>query len=399
MPEGFLAAQLPDSGVELADGFLNLFGRPPRESACECERSTGVMLGQALNLVNGPTIAEAIADPANRIASLVAGQPDDAKLVEELFVSILDRFPRPEESAAGVAAIAAAKEALDKVQAQLTAFEREQLPARQAKWESEQHPIAWTTLDVAAATSSGGATLARQADGSLAATGTSPETDTYTIVAATKLSGITALRIEALADPSLPGGGPGRAGNGNFVLGNVRLTAAPQADLAAGNLVALRGGEADFAQDGLAAAAAIDGDPKSGWAVSPQLGKSHLVIFETAEDVGAAGGSVLSLVLDQPYGQQHTLGRLRISATGAPRPVRLETLPDAVRQILAIATAARSAEQQAAIAAHYKTLDSEWALLNAATVAAQKAHAEYRLQGAQDLAWALINSPAFLFNR
>ena len=105
VPEGFLASQLPDSGVELADGFLNLFGRPPRESACECERSTGVMLGQALNLVNGPTIAEAIADPQNRITSLVAAQTDDAKLVEELFLAILDRFPQPEESAAGVAAI------------------------------------------------------------------------------------------------------------------------------------------------------------------------------------------------------------------------------------------------------------------------------------------------------
>ena len=45
VPVGFLASQLPDSGVELADGFLDLFGRPPRESACECERSTGVMLG------------------------------------------------------------------------------------------------------------------------------------------------------------------------------------------------------------------------------------------------------------------------------------------------------------------------------------------------------------------
>jgi hypothetical protein len=399
VPEGFLAAQLPDSGVELADGFLNLFGRPPRESACECERTTGVMLGQALNLVNGPTIAEAIADPANHIASLVGGQPDDAKLVEELFVSILDRPPRPEESAAGVAAIAAVKEELNNVQAQLTAFEKEQLPARQAKWESEQHPVEWTTLEIAAATSAGGATLTRQADGSLSASGATPETDTYTILGTTKLSGITAIRIEALADPSLPAGGPGRAGNGNFVLSGVRLTAAPQGDLAAGKLIALRGGEADFAQDGLPASAAIDTDPKSGWAVSPQFGKSHLAIFEAAEDLGAAGGSILSLVLDQPYGQQHTLGRLRVSVTSAPRPVKLDTLPEAVRQILAIAPASRSAEQQAAVTAHYKTLDAEWARLNAATVTAQKAHAEYRLQGAQDLAWALINSPAFLFNR
>src|SRR6185437_79461 len=71
VPTGFLATQLPDSGAQTEDDFLNLFGKPPRESACECERSTGVMLGQALNLVNGPTIARAIADPNNRITKLV----------------------------------------------------------------------------------------------------------------------------------------------------------------------------------------------------------------------------------------------------------------------------------------------------------------------------------------
>ena len=32
VPEGFLASQLPDSGVELADGFLNLFGAPPAKA-------------------------------------------------------------------------------------------------------------------------------------------------------------------------------------------------------------------------------------------------------------------------------------------------------------------------------------------------------------------------------
>ena len=155
VPEGFLASQLPDSGVELADGFLNLFGRPPRKSACECERSTGVMLGQALNLVNGPTIAEAISDPANRITSLVATQPDDTKLVEELFVAILDRFPQPAESTAGVAAINAAKEEYNNLQAKLDTLAREQLPTRQAAWEKQQQPVMWTPLAVASAVSAG----------------------------------------------------------------------------------------------------------------------------------------------------------------------------------------------------------------------------------------------------
>jgi hypothetical protein len=40
-----------------------MFGRAPRESPCECERSAKVSLGQTLNLVNGPTIADAIIHP------------------------------------------------------------------------------------------------------------------------------------------------------------------------------------------------------------------------------------------------------------------------------------------------------------------------------------------------
>src|SRR5262249_39358939 len=53
MPPGTRAAQLLDSNVAIPGAFLDLFGKPPRESACECERSTGMMLGPVLNLVNG----------------------------------------------------------------------------------------------------------------------------------------------------------------------------------------------------------------------------------------------------------------------------------------------------------------------------------------------------------
>ena len=44
-------------------GFLDLFGKPPRESACECERSGSMMLGPVLNLVNGPVVGEAHQGP------------------------------------------------------------------------------------------------------------------------------------------------------------------------------------------------------------------------------------------------------------------------------------------------------------------------------------------------
>ena len=55
-----------------------------------------------------------------------------------------------------------------------------------------------------------------------------------TVVAETELTGITGLRLEVLTDPRLPSNGPGRAGDGNFVLNELELTAAPKADAKAG---------------------------------------------------------------------------------------------------------------------------------------------------------------------
>ncbi|MBV8879231.1 MAG: DUF1549 domain-containing protein, partial [Planctomycetaceae bacterium] len=97
VPAGTRAAALPDSGVELPSGFLGTFGRPPRESACECERTSELRLGAVMSLISGPTIADAIADPANGLATLVKAQPDDRKLVDEIFMRILNRPARPEE--------------------------------------------------------------------------------------------------------------------------------------------------------------------------------------------------------------------------------------------------------------------------------------------------------------
>ena len=59
------------------DGFLDLFGRPSRESSCECERRSDLSLPQALNLVNGKTISDAVADSNGRIAkAILSGRPD-----------------------------------------------------------------------------------------------------------------------------------------------------------------------------------------------------------------------------------------------------------------------------------------------------------------------------------
>ena len=108
VPKDLRAVQLPDSKVK-DDGFLKLFGRPERESSCECERTTEVSLAHAMNLINGPTVANAIIDPNGRIAKLLNEGIDDKSIVEELYLATLARLPQENEYATAVEHFANAK--------------------------------------------------------------------------------------------------------------------------------------------------------------------------------------------------------------------------------------------------------------------------------------------------
>ena len=108
VPKSFRAVQLPDSQVK-DDGFLKLFGRPERESSCECERTTEVSLAHAMNLINGPTVADAIIDPNGRIAQLIKDKTDDRTLVEELYLATFARLPQKTEYATAVEFLAKAE--------------------------------------------------------------------------------------------------------------------------------------------------------------------------------------------------------------------------------------------------------------------------------------------------
>ncbi|MBT7254466.1 MAG: DUF1553 domain-containing protein, partial [Planctomycetaceae bacterium] len=107
VPKGFRAAELPDVGVKVP--FLDDFGRPVRESACECERSTGLVLGPIMKLVNGPTIANALADPSNALFRMEQefkdGEDGDEKLIEEIFLRFLSRYPTDQEIQIGKLAL------------------------------------------------------------------------------------------------------------------------------------------------------------------------------------------------------------------------------------------------------------------------------------------------------
>lgn len=101
LPEGTRATQLPDEGF--ASNFMNLFGKPPRESACECERVAAPSLGQSLFLMNDPAFLGKI-NTSKSLADQLATDKSDAPIkIERLFVHVLARRPTATETQAALA--------------------------------------------------------------------------------------------------------------------------------------------------------------------------------------------------------------------------------------------------------------------------------------------------------
>ena len=97
---------------------------------------------------------------------------------------------------------------------------------------------------------------------------------------------------------------------------------------------------------------------------------------------------------------KHVLGKFRVSATTTPGPFQMKSsLPEPIQKILAIDSAKRTDEQKKELLAHYISLDKLLPELKARLDKATALENNLRLTGAQDLTWALLNSPAFLFNR
>jgi hypothetical protein len=278
-----------------------------------------------------------------------------------------------------------AKTKFDRAHAPLVAarqkFEQEQLPQRFEKWlrsgpkQSLARP-AWVILDPDQFTSKGGASLSKLADSSVMASGKNPDRDTYTFVAHTELTNITSLRIEALADPSLVKGGPGRSDNGNIQVTEVRVSAGPLHGET--NAVELRliNPRASFEQNAeLSVQKAIDRDPKTGWAVDPQFGTNHAAVFEIQNPPRYAGGTKLTVTLEFNGNKRHTIGRTRLAVSTLEVPVALDgaSAPQKVVEIFgrlagAGEAAALSDEERRSLMEWYRNTDRDWQKLDAAVL-------------------------------
>ncbi len=232
----------------------------------------------------------------------------------------------------------------------------------------------WVVLDPIAMTSTTGTTLSRLPDKSILASGTSPATDTYTIVAETDLEHLTAVRIEVLDDPSLPAKGPGRAASGNFILSEIALTATRNDAPGRCVTVGLQAPSADFSQAQWDVGGAIDGNPKTGWAIAQQFGAPHRAVIETNDDNpgGRRHPAAAWQAGSEHHGDQHTIGRLRLAVTNRKRPVEFDGLPDDVAEILVLAPEGWTDAQRERLSAYHRTIDAEWTKRKAAVAAHAK---------------------------
>ena len=221
-----------------------------------------------------------------------------------------------------------------------------------------------------------------------------------------------------------------------------QLTAAPKADPKQAKPVELQNPLADFSQESFDVDQADRRrrtNPASGWAVSPTTGVTHWATFETKEPVGKPGGTLLTFTLHHQFNDHRImLGRFRLSVTRVPRPIGLEPCrgvpgdrwppsprcaPRPSRTLLlayfqrpidedcdskvdARRTPARprcrsipSCQQlRSQLEPASRCRSTRLVQLRHDLEMSIKQAATRRLTAAQDIAWALINSPAFLFN-
>jgi Protein of unknown function (DUF1553)/Protein of unknown function (DUF1549)/Planctomycete cytochrome C len=184
-----------------------------------------------------------------------------------------------------------------------------------------------------------------------------PEKDIYTVTVRAPLPGITAFRLEALPDPSLPQQGPGRSLSGSYVLTDFRVRSGKRE-------VALVRAGADIGEKKHLAAQVLDHDPATGWGATAEAeaGKPHWLVVQAKQPLGPASASApaantvtftMAFESGWPY-VRSPLGRFRLSATTAANPWCGLPVPEDVRTVFAVAPEERTPEQKAALLAWFR---------------------------------------------
>jgi tetratricopeptide (TPR) repeat protein len=235
------------------------------------------------------------------LAALIKRQPDEPPLQLDLARKLAER---------GKQRLAAMQPAPARVEFEKARGIYAQLLAKYPKPQ-------WTVLTPTEMKAESGASMEMQKDGSVfVQQSKSAKNDIYALTFQSELKGIKGLRLETLADSRLPGGGPGWAIDGNFVLNELTLQTAPAGSPGEGRAIALRNAAADYSAGGADVRYAVDGNKVNlGWSVVHEASKDHTAVFELAEEVGDGQASRLTVRLSNQSNMNNNLGRFRLSFT------------------------------------------------------------------------------------
>jgi Protein of unknown function (DUF1553)/Protein of unknown function (DUF1549)/Planctomycete cytochrome C len=239
----------------------------------------------------------------------------------------------------------------------------------QAEWDAQlRNSIVsepqWLVLSPTTFTSSGGATLTRQEDESILASGENPAKEIYEFIAEVEPARLTAIRLEGLMHPSLTSAGAGRSSNSNVVLSEFEAEVASADEPDKWQKIDFAHAWADHEQsDGdFSIGNAIDGKPATGWAIAGHQDKGdRTAIFVADAPFGFECGTRLRVRLrhESVYGQ-HQFGRVRLSVTGADAipQVGSGTTPAEIVELVRIDPEDRNEEQRQKIRDHYRNKES-----------------------------------------
>lgn len=219
----------------------------------------------------------------------------------------------------------------------------------------DQPPLpTWKKLPLTSFVSLEGATLTKDNEEILVASGHSPDTDTYVITGKTNAKKISAIRLDLYPHDSLPMRGPGRCQNGNLHLSEVIVHAfSPKTSTSVP--IKITKATADFNQVGWGIERAIDGDPKTAWGIHPAVGVPHHAVFELETPIEPETDTELTITLKQLHGGSHLLGAFRISCTDAADGQAI-AVPAEIESILLTDPANRSPEQKSSLQLHSLSL-------------------------------------------
>jgi hypothetical protein len=180
-------------------------------------------------------------------------------------------------------------------------------------------PTQWTPVAPGNYKSQSGAELKKLDDGSVLAAGKNPDEELYQITINPPIAKVTAIRVDALTDASLPKNGPGRAKNGNFVLHEFRVIDS------GGGAREFADALADFEQANYGVDNAIDGRLDTGWAINTSgagamnVARTAVFVFKKPAEFKNAEPLLVELQ-SAPGPRGYAIGRFRLSVTDDPRP-------------------------------------------------------------------------------